>query len=660
MAPHVRKTFGMAALTLALAVVLGTGAGVQAGEGADPDSYRGYDVGDGKVTMDVQDAVFGTVVTDIIQPRTRVNIIVAPEAAEQRVTLRVIDLHWVQALDAMVERIGGVMVRKAVNLLRIERPRPISFAFTDEDIRKVIGAIADYASANVIISPEVQGTITLTLNETPWRESLEQVVTTLGFALVEEDYGILRVIPIDQLILETGYHRFRYIRPPVPYKGVIATQGGGTGSGASGASGGGAGGGGSSGSEIVQSNVYVPSDDPNELEANFPIIEALRSIVAPENGEVRYIPSQNTLIFRGTRPRLEEVRRTLRELDVEPPQIFIDMNFVITANQDALNIGLNAGTNGLEIGYVGADILHMLPFNLGGGGGDVADAISGTSFPSPAGSSFNYGRLTTSQTNMLFSLLQRDTSTRIVQAPKILALDNQEATIFIGESVRYARTTAATNQNGGLTFSVEEDPNSPVNVGFQLLVIPNVIRGEDKIMMTVIPTRRALNGTTSPIIGFDRFELGGETIDLPRVQSTTLKTAMILRDGQTAVIGGLLEDNTRESVDKIPIFGDLPLIGLAFQGKSSTKTTEHLLITITPRILRDTDAANCTISDELFGRSERVEAEFLDIRSGAMSEFPLAPCAPGTGGGTSASPDAPPPVVRPTPPAAPMRVAPSR
>ena len=56
-------------------------------------------------------------------------------------------------------------------------------------------------------------------------------------------------------------------------------------------------------------------------------------------------------------------------------------------------------------------------------------------------------------------------------APKILALDNQAATIFVGESIRYARSTAASNQNGGLTFSVEEDQNSPVNVGFQLLAM---------------------------------------------------------------------------------------------------------------------------------------------------------------------------------------------
>ncbi len=665
MGRDVRRAGARLAGVLALAWILGAGAVAHAGDAADPDSYRAYDVGDGRVTLDVQDAVFGQVVAERIQPRTTVNIFVAPEAAEQRVTLRVVDLHWVQALDAMVEKIGGVMVRQATNLLRIERPQPVTFSFTDEDVRKVIVAIADYSSASVMVAQDVTGTITLSLNEVPWRAALEQVVRTAGYALVEEDYGILRVVAKTSLELETTYYRFRYMRPPPPYKGVVASgnSGGSSSSSSSSSSGGssGGGGGGSSGANIIQSNVYVPSDNPTELEQNFPIIQALRQVVAEENGDVRYIASQNALVCIGTRPKLNHVRDMLRELDVEPPQIFIDMNFIITSCDDALNLGLNAGENGVRVGFQGSDIIHMLPFNAGGGTGDLAEAITGTAFPSPAGSAFNYGALTTSQTDVFFQALQRDTSTRIVQAPKLLALDNQEATIFIGDSVPYARSTAATNQNGGLAFSVEEDPNSPVNVGFQLLIIPNVIRGEGKILMTVIPQRSALNGTTSPIIGFERITVSGQTIDLPRIQTSTMKTAMILRDGETAVIGGLLEDQVRDSVDHLPLLGDIPVLGMLFQGKSHTKNRQHLLITITPRILKGSDAANCTISDELAGRASTVATEWSDLYGHAAGDFPLGPCQPRYT--PCAPPSGPRPAAAPTPapaPTPPMPMAPSR
>jgi type II secretory pathway component GspD/PulD (secretin) len=356
-------------------------------------------------------------------------------------------------------------------------------------------------------------------------------------------------------------------------------------------------------------------------------------------------------------------------LDVEPPQIFIDMNFIVTSNQDALTIGLSPSkTSGFAFGYSGADFFHMLPFNVGGSATDVASWLTGTAFTPPSSSSFSYGQLTTSQTTMFWDFLQHDNSTKIVQAPKLLALDNQEATVFLGETIRYARTTAATNQNGGLQFSIEEDPNSPVSVGFQLLVLPHVIPGENKIMLTVIPQRRALSGKTSPLPGFDRISVGGQSIDLPRVQSTGLVTHMILKSGETAVIGGLLEDREVDGTAKVPFFGDLPVLGLMFQGKESVKVKEQLLIVITPRILHGSDSANCTISKELLGRREEINSEFCDMTGQAASAHPSttgsgcfpppSPCeaaaaaAAGagatTGGSTPPPPPPPPPTVAPT------------
>jgi type II secretory pathway component GspD/PulD (secretin) len=260
--------------------------------------------------------------------------------------------------------------------------------------------------------------------------------------------------------------------------------------------------------------------------------------------------------------------------------------------------------------------------------------------------------MTSSATALMWKFLQRDVSTKVVQSPKLLALDNQEATVFVGETIRYARTEAATNQNGGLQFSVEEDPNSPVSVGFQLLVLPHVIPGENKIMLTVIPQRRALSGKTSPLPGFDRLSVGGQFIDLPRVSSTGLVTHMILQSGQTAVIGGLLEDRDVDGVDKVPFFGDLPILGLMFQGKECTKVREHLLITITPRILRSTDSANCVISDELLGRREKVATEYQDLTGQAVTADPLV-----TGSCVSGDRPAQPPVPAPQ---RPLPVAPTR
>ena len=642
-----RRLGALAARALLLALgllVLGTGREVFAGGEADPESYRTLDVGDGKLSVDVADAPYGQVVRERIQPRTSVNIVVSPEAEAQTVSLRVVDLHWVLVLDLLTRRIGGSMVRRAPTLLQIERPSPVTIDFANADAVEVINSIAKFGDASIIISEKIAGKITVSLRNLPWRAALEQVVKTLRYALVEDEYGTLRVVPSDHLDKEEDYYRFRYLRPHAPYKGVIAPQSGGKG----GASGGGSGS--QINANIIQSNVYVPSDDPSEAEKHFPIIEALRQIVSPEQGDVRYMPDQNTILFTGIKPKIQRLRKMVENLDVEPPQIFIDMSFVVTSNQDALNLGLNPGdSTGLGLGLSGSDFLHMLPWNIGGGGSDIASLISGSAFTAPSSSTFTYGRLGTSETSLMWNFLQRDISSKVVQAPKLLCLDNQEATVFVGETIRYARSEAATNQNGGLQFSVEEDPNSPVSVGFQLLVLPHVIPSEDKIMLTVIPQRRALSGKSSPLPGFDRLSVSGQFIDLPRVSSTALVTHMILKSRETAVIGGLLEEREQGGVDKIPLFGDIPILGLLFQGKESIKVREHLLITITPRILRGSDSANCLITDELMGRREKVAAEYVDLSGKAVTAHPRV-----TGG---ACPPAAQPAV---PEVAPLPVAPTR
>ena len=611
-----------------VAVFVGTGSPAVADGRVDPESYRSLDVGGGLVTLDVQDAPFGQVVRERLQTRTRVNIDVSLDAMDLPITIKVVDLHWVLALEAMADKIGAFLVRRAPNLLVIERPKPIEMSFTDEDIKEVINQIATFAQANVIVAPDIEGKVTLNLQGTPWKAALKHVVETVGdYALVEESHGIYRVISRDKLKLDHDYYRFRFLRPPPVYKGVMATSGG---SGSTGSTGGG-----SSSNPIWKGEVAAGSDDPTTIEDSFPIVAALRMIVeSDQGGGVRYMPSENAVMVTATRPNLDRALVIARQLDVEPPQVFIDMNFIVTRSSDALDLGLKAGENGFGFSVGGSDIIHQMPFNVGGGNG-LAEAITGTAFPPPAASAFSYGTLTTSETSLLFSFLQRDTSTRIVQAPKLLALDNQAATIFIGETIRYARTEAATNQNGGLQFAVSEDPNSPVTVGFQLLVIPHVVPGEQKIRMTVIPDRRALTGT-GPLPGFDRITVSGQSIDLPRVQSSSLVTHMILRHNQTAVIGGLLEDREVERVDKVPFLGDLPIGGLLFQGRGTEKVKEHLLITITPRLLTGTDAVNCTITEELSGRDEMVASEWKDLTDSAG--------APGACGADFPPPPPPPPV----------------
>jgi type II secretory pathway component GspD/PulD (secretin) len=306
----------------------------------------------------------------------------------------------------------------------------------------------------------------------------------------------------------------------------------------------------------------------------------------------------------------------------------VDIQFVITRNNDFLDVGVDPGPNGLDIAMTFGSMTHRLPFTLGRGGWEDQYSAEGREtapgvyrgtgpMPIPAGTGFTFGTLDFSGTQFVLRLFQQDVGTRLVQAPRILTLDNQSATIFVGETIRYAQTRAESNQQGALQYSIEEAESSPVQTGFQLLVIPHVIPGTKTVMMTVIPTQRTLTGTSTEQPGFNIFK-GGTGVNevqiaLPQEASATVLTNMKLESGETAVIGGLLTDTESKTVNKIPFLGDVPVIKWLFRNEQTSKKKDNLIIMITPHILKGVAERRAAISEEMFDYADRIRDEFEDI-----------------------------------------------
>jgi type II secretory pathway component GspD/PulD (secretin) len=286
------------------------------------------------------------------------------------------------------------------------------------------------------------------------------------------------------------------------------------------------------------------------------------------------------------------------------------VRFVTTSNEDVLDFGISPGGTGWSAGLSLGQIPTRLPFDLGAGGWDDR-LIANPNGPigpfadegqnDPANTTIPdvvFGALNFQQVSATLRLLKKDARSEIVQAPQIVALDHQTATIFVGEAIRYAQARVEQGQAGGLQQSLEEGDDSPVNVGFQLLATPHIVPGTDKVIMQVIPQRTALTGTgssaTAPA-GFDIFEVGGGTsagvgtIALPRVASSTLSTTVLLRSGQTAVLGGLKTKSESETITQLPLLGDIPVLGYLFKNKARQETTSTLLVFITPQVIRSAE-----------------------------------------------------------------------
>jgi type IV pilus assembly protein PilQ len=603
-----------AATGAALATLLLAGAGPAFGQEAAAKAAKGEEKskGSGEISIDVVEKPMKDVVA-FIQDKTDVNLVLAKEAEEIPVTVKLHNLPWREALDIIVERAGAQIDEKTANVLRIEKPPHVHFEFQNADVREVIKLVADMAGANIVVGREVEGTITLALRDVPWRVALDTIVKTLDFTVVQEERGILRIVSPASLKaqLETRIFPLRFVRPASPYRPQIETQ-------------------------VSKSTLTAPADDAAGIEKEFNILKAFTQAVAPEGG-VTYIKETNSVIATGTKPKLENLEKLIGRLDIEPAQVFVDVKFITTQNTDLLDVGFGPTADGINVKASLGAMQHILPFNMGNGGFEdhispFRDANGKFGPPSTTDpSTFQFGTLDFTGVKVALNLLKNDVTSRIVQAPKLIALDNQEATIFVGETIRFAQTTASSNQSGGLTFAIDEATHSPVQVGFQLLMIPHVIPDRDQVMMTIIPQQRSLVG---PDNGFRTFTTGAggtqgvQSISLPQEQSSTVVTNMKLDNGQTALIGGLLQDNDTLTVNKVPLLGDIPILGYLFRDENTSKTKANLIIFVTPTIVRDTQKMRDLVVNELRERQDRIESELNDIYGqGGVPSKPVAPAA---------------------------------
>jgi type II secretory pathway component GspD/PulD (secretin) len=565
-----------------------------------------------------------------LQDQTGINFVATPEVTSD---VRVKDVNleklpWRDALRALLLQTEAIIEEETPRMVRIGRPPRVTMEFRNAPIASVVDMIGKVSGANIIISSQVQGNITVRLTNIPWNAALDSIVKTAGFTTVREEDKIIRIVDPKQLQaqLETKYVQLKFLRPPPKYTGTIKTPYAREAGGAAGGA--------------AAPAAPAPAIGGSPDLAGFTVLNIVRNMLSKDAtgkdvGKLDYDRDTSTLIVTDTKPILDKVTELIKLIDVEPLQVLIDVNFVSTQNTDLMTLGTNfaLGTDeGLTFstqalppatvpGLGSNDATRVVrPFNspdidappAGGGAGKVTSLPFGLGAERPVSEQLfltKYDFLST------FRVFKKDKFSKIIQRPTLAAINNQEATIFLGEEIHYAETKAVATQSGGTSFEISEAQKSPVKVGFQLLIIPNIIPESEKVILTVIPQNETLSGDPSTaagkVSGFERFIIAGLgvggttlTIDLPRIRSATVVTRMLLESGQTTVIGGLVQDNVGKTVTKIPLLGDIPILGWLFKQESTTEVKDHLFIFITPRIIRSSRDTRTSIDEQLQGRTE--------------------------------------------------------
>ena len=590
---------------------------------------------DARVTLNIADKSLEEIVKSL-RDRSGSNIVIIdavdkPKISTAKVSIEVFDVSWRDALELVAEKAGCVVEDRPGGVLAVTKPPEVTIEFQDQDVRKVIETIAAVSGASITLGKEVSGNITVRFKDVPWRVALDVTAKTLGFVVVEEKRGVLRIVSPDTLKdqMDTKTYQLRYLRPQSIYKPLIK-------------------------SEFLQPMTSQGQQSAQgqggkiDYTKTFTVLQSLEKALSPQ-GKLDYVDITNVVIVRDTAQVHASIKDMLARLDVEPAQVFSDVKFVSTTNTDLLNLGVDYGDAGPQVTLSGGQIPVTFPFNAGRGGFEdsvIANPVGYGPFVDPtlnAGATqipdTIFGALSFTEVTATLRLLQRDTKSEVIQAPKIFTLDGNAGTIFVGETIRYAEAKSEQGQAGGLQLSVAEASGSPVEVGFQLLVRPNVIPGTEKMVMEVIPKETSLSGTgvsSFAPAGFDVFTVGAGgsagSIALPRTQSSTIVTSMIIESGHTVMIGGLSTEADTQVHTKVPLLGDIPIVGELFKHRNKSRDRRSLLVFLTPTIVRSSEDSQRILQQELTRRRTalRNELDSLYESNTAPATPPAEPAATGT------------------------------
>jgi type IV pilus assembly protein PilQ len=512
------------------------------------------------------------------------------------VTLDLNQVDWRTALRMLAKKYRFVIdwEMEQQRVISLTRPPRVTRKFQDAPLKEVINILAEESGSSIVVGDEVTGVVNSTFVDVPWKQALQSVLKTHGYIQVEEeDTGILRITTPEQVQqqMEVKVIALRYLTPQGSlYRAVLH-------------------------SEFVERI----GQDSGEGWSLLNVLEGIKSA----DGTISYEQRTNQIVMKDTPTRIQEMTDVIREMDRAPLQVQIDTR-MLTFRQGIA--GENEEEYGVDwdmtLGDKNGDILNLQRTmqgglegyqNRAGVAGDIIqdptepyDPTDPESEPSliefPEGGyylgreKFDFTTMSVEQLHAHLNMAKRDSTVDILQAPSIVAMDNEEATIHVGDVIRYAEMEVD-SESGAISWS--EASASPIVAGVQLLVNPRIIRQEERVILTVIPK-------VEDFEGFEPF--GSEGFKLPDTASKTVVTRMMLNDRETGVIAGILTTNEEQRYDKVPILGDVPGLRWLFRTETANNSKDEVRIYITPTIL-DPE------------HSESFEEELAQVRGRAAEAF---------------------------------------
>jgi type IV pilus assembly protein PilQ len=441
----------------------------------------------------------------------------------------------------------------------------LSLNFQNVEVRSVLQVIADFTGLNIVASDTVGGNLTLRLKDVPWDQALDLIMQAKGLDK-RRNGNVIWVAPRDELMakekleneaksamidlepLSTEFIQLNYMRADEAQTMLYGFASGAflasAGNNAVNCSAQAQGLGGAAAAQASQQG-----EGKNDQK------------VLTKRGRATYELKTNTLIITDTPSKIQEIRELLARLDVPARQVMIEARVVVATDGWSRDLGarlrLNQSTTGTLWGDPSQGRIAGLPAPTG-------DAI-GQALPSvPGAGEMSLSLLNLANGNLLaleLRALEAENKGKVLSNPRVMTSNQKPAVILNGTQIPYITPGTA---------------NNPATVTFKdaflcLLVDPQILNN-DSIILTVEVQKDAVRAV----------QFVGEN---PAIDTKRIKTQVRVNNGETLVLGGIFDGSEESTVEKIPLLGDIPVLGNVFKTTGKAKSKTELIIFITPRII---------------------------------------------------------------------------
>jgi type IV pilus assembly protein PilQ len=421
----------------------------------------------------------------------------------------------------------------------------LTLNFQDIDVRSVLQLLADTSGQNIVVSDSVNGNLTLRLQNVPWDQALDIVLRTKGLDKRRQD-NVIIIGPTEELATrekaELAAHKEVQELSPTH-------------------------------TEFMQVNYAKVADLAKLIKTN----NAKDSMLSPR-GSLSVDERTNTLLVQDTSDKLSDIRRLVQTLDVPVKQVLIEARIVIVSDTFERDLGARFGVstaqqNGpgglLSVSGNGAGANSILGTGLGGASltGTTLDNRYQVNTPAAnTNGSIGISLLGGSYlVDLELSAAQNEGKSETISSPRVITANQKQATIMQGVEIPYQESASS-----GATTTQFKD------AVLKLKVTP-LITPDNRVILDLDVSDDSVGQQVTSATGGS----------VPSIDTRQIITQVLVNDGQTVVLGGILDTTKSKAANKVPFFGDIPFLGALFRSTTDINNKTELLIFITPKILRE-------------------------------------------------------------------------